>query len=941
MDTFQYLKLAFALACAILTPLTVSGQDYVTKSGTPIAPAEKTAILLPPESKSSDLHHDTYAGHYHIVVPADLLAPLQPFIQWKRQQGFLVQVVIPETIHRDSIRTALSRLYSSRPHLRTYILLVGDMERIPSFSGKHTPDGLNIHITDLYYAEYTGDYLPEAMVGRLSVADTLQLARVIDKIVAYEQGAYAQQLSQLLLVAGSESRTPAPVTTNGQVNYLATLSATHRPDVDTVCFRNPASASQRDSILLALNGANTFVNYTAHCTQTRWTNPSFTVDDVDSLPLSTPTLFFNNCCRANAFGGDCLGERLLRKPDGGAVGIIGATNETLWAEDYYWAVGAKYPLSITPPYDPSLPGAFDPVILNTANCYMPAEPFTLGDMMHLGCRAVTTAGSPFDAFYWETYCLLGDPSMTPFWPDPDTLTLVLDDSLWVGKTTLHLHCTPHARITATADTLLLGTAVVPENGEITLQLDRSIDADSITLTATRPDALCNSQQFTVHHPALPYLAVVDCSLDDTLLHLRVKNQGLSPALHHCLSLTQGEAPGVILPAFPAIDLPLLPSLADTLLAFNLHDCQPGSVPLLSAIITLHDSTGTVYSTLPLNISLPDRRPLLTQLQILEPDNTPCRLLLPGHDYLLSVTLANPADSFFLSLASYEAASLTPCPSQFTIPFRTPDSLTHLQLSLTPHYGDWHRTYTYWLTCHRTTEPFETADFSNLPWQHPTLYHWLIDSLAPHNGTYCARSAPIDNALQSSLVLDINTIVDDSVSFFYNLSSEHTDWLYFYIDGHRRGFWSGNTGWQRYARLLPAGQHRLEWVYRKDASGSQHDDCARIDDLRLPLALWQQPAGTPMADTHTIAIPHPGEQALRPFTISPNPASSLIRITHDSQPVDRTITLIDNLGRTVDKIKIHRHTSSTQYSTTHLRLGTYTLVLSLNAGVYIQKMTVIR
>ena len=348
MDTFQYLKLAFALACAILTPLTVSGQDYVTKSGTPIAPTEKTAILLPPESKSADLHHDTYAGHYHIVVPADLLAPLQPFIQWKRQQGFLVQVVIPETFHRDSIRAALSRLYSSRPHPRTYILLVGDMEHIPSFSGKHTPDGLSIHITDLYYAEYTGDYLPEAMVGRLSVADTLQLTQVIDKIVAYEQGAYAQQLSQLLLVAGSESRAPAPVTTNGQVNYLATLSATHRPDVDTVCFRNPASATQRDSILLALNGANTFVNYTAHCTQTGWSNPFFSVDDVDSLPLSTPTLFFNNCCRANAFGGDCLGERLLRKPDGGAVGIIGATNETLWAEDYYWAVGAKYPLSLRP-----------------------------------------------------------------------------------------------------------------------------------------------------------------------------------------------------------------------------------------------------------------------------------------------------------------------------------------------------------------------------------------------------------------------------------------------------------------------------------------------------------------------------------------------------------------------------------------------------------------
>lgn len=940
MDTFQYLKLAFALACAILTPLTVSGQDYVTKSGTPIVPAEKNAIILPPDSKAACLP-DNYAGHYHIVVPADFLAPLQPFIQWKRQQGFLVQVVIPESLHRDSIRAALSRLYSTHPHPHTYILLVGDMDRIPSFPGKHTPDGLSIHITDLYYAEYTGDYLPEAMVGRLSVADTLQLTQVIDKIIAYEKGTYAQQLSQLLLVAGREERTPAPVTTNGQVNYLATLSATHRPTADTVCFRNPASATQRDSIFYALNGTNTFVNYTAHCTQTGWTNPSFSVDDVDSLPLPTPTLFFNNCCRANAFGGDCLGERLLRKPDGGAVGIIGATNETLWAEDYYWAVGAKHPLSVTPLYDPSLPGAFDPLIINTADNLLPAEPFTLGAMMHHGCRAVTTVGSPFDAFYWETYCLLGDPSMTPFWPNPDTLTLTLDDSVWAGKTTLHLRCSPHARITATADTLLLGTAVVPENSETTLLLDCGIDADSITLTATRPNALCNSQQFKVHRTARPYLSVIDCSIDDTLLLLRVKNQGLSPARHHRLSLTQGSGTGAILPAIPAIDLPLLPSLADTLLAFNLHDCQPGTEPLLSAIIMIHDSTDSIYSTLSINIPLPDLRPILTQLQILEPDATPCRLLLPGHSYLLSATLAYPADSCFLSLASSEPISLTPCTPQFTLPFQTPDSLTHLQLSLTPHYGDWHHTYTYWLTCQHTAEPFETADFSNFPWQHPTRYHWLIDSLAPHHGTYCARSAPIDNALQSLLVLDINTLVDDTVSFFYNLSSEPTDWLYFYIDGYKRGYWSGNTGWQRYARLLPAGQHRLEWVYRKDASGSQHDDCARIDDIRLPLALWQQPAGTPMADTHALAIQQPEEQNSQPFTISPNPASTHIRITHDSKPVDRTLLLLDNLGRTVDKIKIHRQTTSTQYSTTHLRLGTYTLVLHHSAGIYIQKMTVIR
>jgi hypothetical protein len=356
---------------------------------------------------------------------------------------------------------------------------------------------------------------------------------------------------------------------------------------------------------------------------------------------------------------------------------------------------------------------------------------------------------------------------------------------------------------------------------------------------------------------------------------------------------------------------------------------------------IQDSDGTYYNTLPVNIPMPDLRPVLTQLQVLETDTTPCLQLIPNRTYLLSVTLAYPADSLNLSITPYQSTSLSPCPQQFTIPFTTPDNPSHLQLTITPHYGLWSHTYTYYLTAYNTLEPFESADFTNMPWQHPNLYPWQIDSFQPHKGRYCARSAPIDHNQQSVLALDIDLLFDDTLSFFYNVSSEDKDWLYFYVDGRKRGYWSGNSGWQRHARLLIAGRHRLEWVYQKNASISQRDDCARIDDLRLPLALWQQPAGTPMADTHTIAIRQPGEQALRPFTISPNPASSLIRITHDSQPVDRILTLIDNLGRTVDKIKIHRHTSSTQYSTTHLRLGTYTLVLPLNAGVYIQKLTVIR
>ncbi len=942
MESRCHLKHLLTLVGTILVALSTWGQPYVTKSGTIVTPADKTMLSTPLFPSAKTPIADSSAGLFLIVTTHDLLPSLHPFVQWKCQQGFRVKTITPTEPHPDSIRTTLSHHYAANSSIPMYILLVGDVDRIPAFTGKHTPAGLSGHFTDLYYGEFSGDYVPEAMVGRISITDTAQLLPVLYKIIAYEQGIFATHYNQLLLVAGNEQRTPAPLTTNGQVNYLAQLSNLFRPEVDTVCFHNPESGTQRDSIVAALRQNNTLVNYTAHCTTRGWTNPSFSISDIDSLNNPIPTLFFNNCCRANAFAGQCLGEELLRKPLGGAVAAIGASNETLWAEDYYWSVGAKYPITTTPQYDSLLPGAFDHIFLRPdIEPAFTTDNHTLGALLIQGCLAVTTAGSPFDAFYWEIYNLLGDPSMTPYWTHADTLSISLDDSILAGSTTLHLLCTPHARITATADTQLLGTTIVPANGEVELLLDHSINADSITLTATRHEALCTTKHLKVYHPAQPYLAVTQYRLDDTLLFLRIKNQGLTPARQHRISLTRYSEQGVILPTDPFLDIPFLPSLADTLVSFNLSNCYPGFEPLLSVIIMIQDSDGTYYNTLPVNIPMPDLRPVLTQLQILETDTTPCLHLMPNHTYLLSVTLAYPADSLNLSITPYESTSLTPCPQQFTTPFSTPDNPSYLQITLTPHYGMWNQTYTYYLIAYNTLEPFESADFTNLPWQHPNLYPWQIDSLLPHNGRYCVRSAPIDHNLQSVLALNINVLFDDTLSFYYNVSSEEKDWLYFYVDGRKRGYWSGNSGWQRHARLITAGQHRLEWVYQKNASISQRDDCARIDDIRLPLALWQQPSGTPVPDTLLSISPQPDVGLHDFFTIFPNPVSTHTNLHYTESPETSTITVFDNIGRPVDKINIAPHTTFTQYSATHLRFGTYTLVLHGSTGIHVQKMIVIR
>lgn len=935
MNYHRYLTKAFTLIYTLLTTLTAGGQEYITKSGTTVFPTPHAAVLLPSATPQKSVSADSTAGFYYIVTTPDLTLTLHPFVRWKSQQGFRVRTLCPASPQRDSIRSTLARCHSSHPSTPMYVLLVGDVDRLPAFSGRHAPAGLNNHSTDLYYAEYTGDYLPEAMVGRLSVADTAQLARLIAKIISYEQGAFAPHYRQLLLVAGDEDRYPAPVTTNGQVHYLSRLSALHRPGVDTACFRNPLSGALRDSILTALAQNNLLVNYTAHCTTQGWTKPSFKIADLDSFANPLPTLYFNNCCRSNAFAGDCLGEELLRQPVGGAVGVIGATNETLWAEDYYWAIGAKYPLTATPPYDSLLGGAFDPAFIPHPGGT------TLGQMLHQGCRAVTLAGSPFDAFYWEIYTLLGDPSMTPFWIHADTLTLTTPDSIAAGTTSLTLHATPFSRITATLDTLLLATATAAADSVVTLHLCQAVDADSLAITVARPEAIGTTILLKTFHPQCPYLAAIHHRLDDTLLTLRIKNQGLQPAFGHSLLIAQGDRRGAILPDTLALVIPSLSPLADTLLTLSLGGITPGAEPYLSATLLLRDSNGNTYSALNLDLPLPDRRPTLSRLQVLQPDSTPCRLLLPGRNYLLALTLSHPADSLNCTIHDLPYPTTTPCPQTVTIPFSTPATLTHLPIAVTPHHGLWNHTYTCWLTAHQTLEPFETADFSNLPWQHPSLYPWTIDSLQPLDGRYCARSAPLHHSQQSTLALDIDILADDTIAFSYNLSSEPKDWLHFLIDGRRRGYWSGNTGWQHYSYPISAGRHRLEWVYIKDDSGSQLDDCARLDNIRLPLARWTRPCGTPWADT-TLALPDRGAQPTPAgFSVYPNPASARLTVRLDPSAQPRAITVFDHLGRPVDIINIPPHTATTQYSTTHLRLGTYTLVLRQRTGLHIQKITVIR
>lgn len=904
------------LAALLLTAGYACAQEDVTKSGTLITPAPRQVPTNLPKMAAS-LPSPEARPVYIAVCPAELSAPLQPLLQWRRQQGYQVELLCPTTHKRDTIRQMLMQRYQSATPLhpaQQYVLLVGDVDRIQAFIGQHTPNGLNTSVTDLYYGEYTGDYLPEAAVGRLSVTDSTELTQVVAKIINYEQGRWADQQHQLLLAAGSESSPLALTTTNGQVNYLAQLAADFRPELDTICFYNPSSENLRPQLLAALEAGNALVNYTAHCTRAGWSNPNVNILGIDTMQQHIPTIFVNNCCLSSAFDGTCFGEQLLRTAEGGAAGVIGATNETLWNEDFYWAVGAKYPPSIHPLHDSNRPGAFDTLFANNTVGGLPADQTTLGTLLHAGCRAVSQSGSVYDAFYWETYCLLGDPATVPYMGRADTLSITLHDTLRAGITELHLTTTPGCRISAMADTLLLGCTQTDSNGEAVIQFSLPLTTDSLLLTATRHDARPLISRLPVAPVTDGQLAVTEYCFDQTL-ELQVKNIGNNHTCRHIVSLLQDSADraeGCIFDSVAPACITLAPD-DDTLLSFPLEHLHPGIAPLLYAHLAISDSNNHTYSILRIVTEIDDHRPQVTSIQLLDSTGCATHRLIPGQTYTITYSLSAEADSVALGGEgiNWNGAAC------FTV-----TDATGIHLQLTPYKDSWNQDFDYYFTCYGAIEDFEEG-LSHYPWSTNSLFPWQIDATESHSRGHALRSGSIGDNMQSDVVLGLDAATDDTLSFWLKVSSEENDFLNFYVDGKRRGWWSGNTGWKQWVWPIAAGHHQLRWSYVKNASTSERSDCAWIDDLRLPFCRWEQPYGI-SSGASTAAISSIAAEA--GLEIHPNPANENFTITMESSNHARFLVLFDPLGRMTDKIFLDPRCNSIQYSATHLRYSIYSLVL---------------
>jgi len=885
----------------------------------------KVEIFFSPSSNniSAKVNYSNVQHPYKMIILTNdtLLQCLNSFLQWKTMQGFDLITLTTSQIGQtaEEIKSYLDSLYINSTLLNPpfdYLLIVGDTNIIPSFKGKYVIDNYPKHYTDLYFAEYTNDILPDVFYGRISVKDTQSLNNVIEKTLIYEKGIFESEtyLQNSLLVAGKELSHGALTFTNAQLNYAKEYLQTK---TDTNIYYNPISVedSNKESINNQLNIGNCWINYTGHGTEKGWYNPPFRVKDVDTLLDNTNRygIFINNCCLSGKYDEDiCFTESLLQAKNKGGVGAIGSSDYTLWDEDYYWSVGSKNAV-LYPKYNKNKLGMYDR-LFHTHNESIDQQYLTMGQILQAGNLAVMQSLSDYSNHYWEMYNLQGDPTLLPYIGLPLQFSNNIEDSLYLGTSSWQINTIPYSYVAISSNDTLIDARKTDSLGVVVFDLSNITEEKTIKIVITnqfyRP--LIDSLQMVA--PNKPLIALKNIKIIDKNTNLEavnlmegeqyriefdIANIGKQDLLTTSNTIKLYGEENLLITNNSFLfsqNNSLCSQHIDTAFEFKVKD---GAKNFDITTLTFQIYQGNQLSTthkISKEIFAPDvciSSSSMTNLQdtiLLDIclRNVGKKKSLQGSLYIDNLS------SEIEVLNSTMAVNELEINKQDTIQFILLKKISNIEsISFDITYSSlyYEKEKTYNISLLATKETFENG-FEVFDWQNDTEYPWVIDTTISHSGTKSIRSNKnlIDNK-KSRLNLTLNNDVSATVSFYAKVSSEDKyDYFRFYIDNELQasltfGYdFSGNElPWQEYSFAIPDGTHTLCFSYEKDQSTSYGEDCAWIDDFVLKFG----------SDSIIFAIEDIAQEQI---ILYPNPAKDYISIENIAK--HSNVNIINNNGRVV-------------------------------------------
>jgi len=321
-----------------------------------------------------------------IITPnkTDFINATKPLMEWKNEKG-VKTIILSNFSQYDGIDDAerirnMIKSYYEKENIQ-WVLLAGDAQNDlipiryvfnPDVSrwggGLHeTISGENYKPTDFYYADLTGtwnsdgdgnwgespqdnDYnldeiswIPDVYVGRFPADDATELEIMVNKTLKYETTPDLGDWMNRMLLAGGVSSYSVYGDPSGEYESLLTnyiienyassvLNYTHLVEED--------GNLNRPNLITYFNNGYSTVLMAGHGTPTAYyRNPStpgyFNSDAEDSLNTYKPSLVYLDACSTSSydFSDNNLGETLIKRLEGGAVGVIGGLRVTWYFED--------------------------------------------------------------------------------------------------------------------------------------------------------------------------------------------------------------------------------------------------------------------------------------------------------------------------------------------------------------------------------------------------------------------------------------------------------------------------------------------------------------------------------------------------------------------------------------------------------------------------------
>ncbi len=407
-----------------------------------------------------------------VIVPDDWEPNVRPLAEWRRRKGYNVFVRNLTEVGGGSasaVKAYIQNAYDNWPIPPSFVLLVGDVDRIGYFTG----GGQGNPPTDLNFACVAGsDYLPDIDVSRVSVANQAQLDSFVSNVVRYEQTAGiggTGWLERAYFIASSDGG-------NHQVaeRTHAYVMSRLRPK-GVVCDSLWLYYGTGTSITSAVNSGRAWVTYSGHGAEDAWADPSPDFDlaavhgleNVDLIPYVQTYACYSGNFASSSYP-ECFSEAWIRNGRRGAIAHVASSVTSYWTED-----------------DTLERRVFDCMFDSAATWIMGGwNKARLWYFRQMGSGSTTRR-------YLEMYNLMGDGAIDVYSHEPERLTVghpvVIPLGVYALSVTVNAGSRPVPNalvcVTAKQDTSVFAVGYTDAAGRVILTFT-TVQPDSIYVTVT-------------------------------------------------------------------------------------------------------------------------------------------------------------------------------------------------------------------------------------------------------------------------------------------------------------------------------------------------------------------------------------------------------------------------------------------------------------------------